>query len=173
MTNPSELLPSESAHSGIRLEKVSVVCAEFCWFVDEAVGFDYRWGGREAWDRESWTQHLSRTSVSIWVACLTGCPVGFFELEKMPDGSIRIVRFGLLPQFIGQGIGGWLLTEAVQQAWKAGANRIWLTTCSHDHPAALQNYRARGFQVCEERTGATNRRRICAFFGGNDSSECD
>jgi GNAT superfamily N-acetyltransferase len=51
----------------------------------------------------------------------------------------------LAPGFIGKGLGKWLLTRAVQEAWVLGATRVWLHTCTLDHPSALANYQARGF----------------------------
>ncbi len=56
--------------------------------------------------------------------------------------------FGLLPEFIGRGLGGPLLTAAVRRAWEIpGARRVWLHTCTEDHPQALANYLSRGFSV--------------------------
>jgi GNAT superfamily N-acetyltransferase len=71
---------------------------------------------------------------------------GYFELRKCEDGSIEIAYFGLMPQFIGRGLGKHLLTRAVEQAWAARANRVWLHTCTLDDPAALPNYLKRGFK---------------------------
>ena len=72
---------------------------------------------------------------------------GFFELEMQDGGSVEIVYFGLLSRFVGRGLGGAMLTAAVQRAWDMGASRVWLHTSSLDHPHALPNYRARGFHV--------------------------
>jgi hypothetical protein len=43
-----------------------------------------------------------------------------------------------------------LLTQAVLEAWRTAPSRVWLHTCSLDHPAALRNYQARGFEVYRE-----------------------
>ena len=59
---------------------------------------------------------------------------------------VEVAYFGLLPRFIGQGLGGHLLTAAVERAWQRGAKRVWLHTCDLDHPAALPHYQARGFR---------------------------
>jgi hypothetical protein len=40
-----------------------------------------------------------------------------------------------------------MLTDAVDRAWSLGARRIWLHTCTFDHPQAIPNYIARGFRV--------------------------
>src|SRR5438094_198572 len=55
-------------------------------------------------------------------------------------------RVGSLPEFTRRGFGKHLLTEAVRHAWAEGARRVWLHTCTLDHPAALPNYVARGFR---------------------------
>jgi hypothetical protein len=39
-----------------------------------------------------------------------------------------------------------LLSRAVETAWSAGPSRVWLHTCTLDHPSALPNYRKRGFR---------------------------
>jgi GNAT superfamily N-acetyltransferase len=59
--------------------------------------------------------------------------------------------FGLLPPFLGQGIGGALLTAAIERAWAMDARRVWVHTCTLDHPAALRNYQARGFRLYDEK----------------------
>jgi GNAT superfamily N-acetyltransferase len=61
------------------------------------------------------------------------------------DGSVEIVLFGLVAAAQGQGLGKWLLTRAVDEAWAMGATRVWLHTCTLDSPVALPNYEARGF----------------------------
>ena len=80
---------------------------------------------------------------------LRGTPAGYFELDDQ-DGDVEIAYFGLLPQFLGKGLGGGFLTAAVEKAWEMGAARVWVHTCSLDHPNALKNYQARGFQIYRE-----------------------
>jgi GNAT superfamily N-acetyltransferase len=72
---------------------------------------------------------------------------GYFELRRDTDGGVEIAYFGLLPGFTGRRLGAHLLTEAVERAWSLGARRVWLHTCTFDHPAALPNYVKRGFTV--------------------------
>ena len=67
---------------------------------------------------------------------------------------MEITSFGLLPSLLGQGLGGPVLTVAVEKVWLMGAARVWPHTCSLDHPRALANYRARGFKVFRESTEA-------------------
>ena len=79
-------------------------------------------------------------------------PAGYFELEREEDGSVQVAYFGLLPEFVGRGLGKYLLTRAVEEAFDLGASRVWLHTCTLDHPGALPNYLARGFRKTREET---------------------
>jgi GNAT superfamily N-acetyltransferase len=91
--------------------------------------------------------YITSGALETWVAYVTGTPAGYFELELQANGNVEIVQLGLLPQFIGQGLGGALVSAAVRRAWAAGATRVWLHTCSFDHPYALNGYKARGFNI--------------------------
>jgi GNAT superfamily N-acetyltransferase len=88
--------------------------------------------------------------VTVFVARVDKEVAGYFELEKHGDGSVEIAYFGLRPEFFGRGLGGELLTRAVEEAWRIGARRVWLHTCSLDSPRALPNYHARGFRPFKE-----------------------
>ncbi len=111
------------------------------------VGRQWGWLNRLWWTDEELTAHLGRAAVRIRVLHLNGAPAGFYELVSQADGSVEIGYFGLMSHAIGQGLGRWLLGEAVGEAWSMGATRVWLHTCTLDHPQALPNYLKRGFVV--------------------------
>jgi GNAT superfamily N-acetyltransferase len=60
---------------------------------------------------------------------------------------------GFIPEFVGKGFGGHLLTLAARLTWEAEhqdggtTRREWLHTSSLDHPNALCNYHRRGFRA--------------------------
>ncbi|MDP6358679.1 MAG: GNAT family N-acetyltransferase, partial [Planctomycetota bacterium] len=87
-----------------------------------------------------------------WVATMSGTPAGYFELEPTDEGQAKIVYFGLLPQFIGQGIGGLLLSGAIERAWQIAGRRVCLNTCTEDHPSALAFYQRFGFKIYDQKT---------------------
>jgi GNAT superfamily N-acetyltransferase len=114
----------------------------------QSVGGPWNWSDRLRWSDEDWHRYVHREVVETWVGRLHGDTAGFFELEVQDHGNVEIVYFGLLPDFIGQGLGGPLLTAAVQRAWQMPeTGRVWVHTCSKDHKHALDNYRKRGFEV--------------------------
>jgi GNAT superfamily N-acetyltransferase len=111
------------------------------------VGGNYNWIERGGWTDRQWLDQLTRPNVETWYAYDSGELAGFFELEMQESNSVEIVYFGLLPEYVGKGLGGAMLSEAVLRAWDMGASRVWLHTSSLDHAHALPNYQARGFHI--------------------------
>ncbi|MGQ0539819.1 MAG: GNAT family N-acetyltransferase [Gemmatimonadaceae bacterium] len=110
-----------------------------------AVGRAYHWHDRDSWTDSDLAGYLRLPNVYVCVLRELGAVRGYFELLRHADGSLEIVYFGLLAAAHGRGLGRSLLQAAVAAAWAAGSERIWLHTCTLDHPAALPNYLARGF----------------------------
>ncbi|MFO0547572.1 MAG: GNAT family N-acetyltransferase [Polyangiaceae bacterium] len=131
---------------GFSVVRAEVACPELNRFFYLAVGGDWLWYERVGWTRERWLGWLSRPEVETWIGYQRGTPAGYFELERQGD-SVEIAYFGLLPSFVGSGLGGALLHKAASRGFDLGAARVWVHTCDLDHPSALANYRARGFQV--------------------------
>lgn len=150
MTDPAQFLPSARRHPAAVIQQVGVPLPEFNRFFYTAVGGEWHWHERLSWSYARWLTWLDRSEQETWVVYLHGAPAGYVELESQPDGSVEIAYFGLLPQFIGQGLGGQLLTHAIRRGWEWGARRVWVHTCTLDHPRALTNYQARGLQIFKE-----------------------
>ena len=110
------------------------------------------WFERRAWSYAQWLDYLVQPEIETWVGYVGGNPAGYFELEEMPQANQKIAYFGLLPQFIGRGLGGPLLTAAIERCWARGAQRVCVNTCNLDHPSALRNYQNRGFEIYDEKT---------------------
>jgi ribosomal protein S18 acetylase RimI-like enzyme len=147
MTSRSQLRPARSAAQPFDLVQARIPSPEFSRFLYATVGARWWWCDRLPWTRERWLAHLDRPDLETWVAYASGTPAGYFELERQPGSNVEIAYLGLLPQFIGKGLGAHLLTAAVIRAWDMEAARVWLHSCDLDHPAALANYEARGFTV--------------------------
>jgi GNAT superfamily N-acetyltransferase len=110
------------------------------------VGESYHWRDRWDWTDEELRAHLAQPEITLHVARRGGALVGWYELRRVPeDYSVEIAYFGLFPGAIGQGLGKHLLSCAVRDAWALKPARVWLHTCTLDHPAALPNYKKRGF----------------------------
>jgi GNAT superfamily N-acetyltransferase len=113
------------------------------------VGKPYHWRDRLTWTDDQLRAHLGKPSIAVCVLREGDAPRGFFELARQDDGAVEIAYFGLMPSGVGRGLGRALLTTAIAEAWRLqpAPSRVWLHTCTLDHPAALPNYLARGFKV--------------------------
>ena len=146
MRDPSELRRARLDDPLVQIEEQRDCSVELFRRLYVEVGRNYHWIDRLPWTDEQIAEHLSQSENSLWLMTSRGEIAGYFELRQCEDGSVEIAYFGLMPQFIGRGLGKHLLTCATQQAWKDGANRVWLHTCTLDDPAALPNYLKRGFR---------------------------
>jgi GNAT superfamily N-acetyltransferase len=104
--------------------------------------------GRASWSDGDWARELAAPGVDAWIACTHGEVIGLLELETEPSGDVGIVVLGVVPEVLGKGYGGALLTLATRAAWQRAspAGRVWVQTSARDHPNALRNYEARGFR---------------------------
>jgi len=107
MTSPGELRPSGALVRDLSIQRAIVVSPELNRFLYTAVGGDWFWLDRLGWNYERWLAYLDRPELETWVAYIEGTPAGYFELELQDEGNVELAYFGLLPQFIGLGIGGY------------------------------------------------------------------
>lgn len=152
MRQPSELCPRLLKDPKVQIIRAEIPSPELSRFLYTGVGGDWYWRDRLVWSYDQWMAYLNRPAVQTWVAYEAGTPAGYVELEAQQDGSVKIAYFGLMRQFFGRGIGGYLLTRGIQQAWEMQANRVWVHTCTLDGPYALKNYQARGFRIYKTET---------------------
>jgi GNAT superfamily N-acetyltransferase len=149
MSSPSELRPASLDGPLPQIERLEDCSVSLFRSLYADVGRAYRWTDRLSWTDDRVREHLSTPGVSLWLMSWEQEAAGYFELRQHEDQSVEIAYFGLLPAFIGRGWGKYLLTRAVQSAWQLG-RRVWLHTCTLDHPAALPNYLKRGFRPTRE-----------------------
>jgi GNAT superfamily N-acetyltransferase len=119
-------------------------------FLYDAVGRDYNWTSRTKLSDAELAALLHDPRMEVHVLMADGVPAGFAELDRRVEGEIEIVQFGLMPEFIGQGLGRYFLRWTIDKAWSYGPRRLWLHTCTNDHPAALPNYLKGGFTIYKE-----------------------
>lgn len=151
ITDPKDFRPARP-REGLRIERAEIPCPELNRFFYTAVGGDLFWVDRLAWTYDEWMAWLDRPELETWIGSVSGTPAGYFEIERQAGATVEIAYFGLLPRFVGRGLGGALLSRAVERAWELGARRVWLHTCSLDHPSALAAYQARGFRIFRTET---------------------
>jgi GNAT superfamily N-acetyltransferase len=152
LRSPDDLRPAPAPAPAPRIERVEECPASLYRYLYAEVGRAFHWTDRLNWSDDTILAHLATPGLSLWLLTWEAAPAGYFELKPYEDGSVEIAYFGLLPEYIGRGWGKYLLTEAVRTAWRANPTRVWLHTCTLDHPAALPNYLQRGFRPVRQET---------------------
>lgn len=131
------------------------------------VGEQWKWIDKRPWTDEQWKEYASAPNLRTFAGYYEEDVAGYFELlrsssrgqrsevrSQTNQSQVEIAYFGLLPEFIGRGLGGALLTSAIESAWawSPTPSRVWVHTCNRDHPSALANYQARGFAIYKVET---------------------
>jgi GNAT superfamily N-acetyltransferase len=152
MTSAAELRPRHSPDPRFAIREAVVRQWQVNRFLYFYVGGPWEWTDKQSWSYEKWRSYVESDNLRTFVAFLEGSIAGYYELRRDAAQAVEIVYFGLAPGFIGRGFGGALLTDAIERAWAWDARRVWVHTCTRDHPAALKNYQARGMVVYDLET---------------------
>ena len=150
MLAPSDLRPAPEPTEDVTIRRLDDCPIDLYRRLYREVGAAHHWVDRLPWTNDDIRRHLADPNVMFHVMSAEGEIAGYFELVKHDEDSIEIGLIGLIPRFIGRGLGGHLLTVAVRRAWAAGARMVWVTTLTLDHAAALPNYVKRGFVIYKE-----------------------
>ena len=114
-----------------------------------AVGERWSWIDKRSWTDEQWKEYGLAPELWTFGAYHGDSLAGYYELRRDNEDGVEIAYFGLLPEFLGRGLGGSLLTSAIEAAWRTSSSvsRVWVHTCTRDHPRALANYQSRGMAI--------------------------
>jgi GNAT superfamily N-acetyltransferase len=119
-------------------------------FLHNAVGEDYNWRSRRKLPDDELAAVLGDPGNELLVLHVDGSPVGFAEFDRRQPDDIELVQFGLMGDFIGQGLGTWFLQQTIDKAWSCQPKRLWLHSCTLDHPVAVPTYKNAGFVVFKQ-----------------------
>ena len=88
----------------------------------------------------------------LFVLYHNNAEAGYAEIVSYGDYT-ELAYFGLIPDFIGRGLGQFLMSAAIDTAWSRQIDRLWVHTNTLDHPRALPLYQQMGFTpYAQERT---------------------
>ena len=146
--------PAPAAPEGAALVRAERCTVAYYRYLYDAVGRPWLWTDRKTLSDGQLSAILDDPAVEIWTALFRGVPAGYFELDRRRPPEVDLAYFGLTPEFIGRGLGPWLLGAAIARAWSAAPARLTVNTCTLDHPKALPLYRRMGFTVCGRREAA-------------------
>jgi GNAT superfamily N-acetyltransferase len=152
------LAPPPPAVEIVRAVKPTV---RFYRYLYDSVGLPWHWYDRRRMPAPELAAILADDRVEVHVLYREGVPAGYTELDRRgprvtgpggaagtaaPAAEVELAYFGLVPEAIGHKLGPWLLAWSIHEAWRpADVARVWVHTCTLDHPAALRTYLAAGF----------------------------
>ncbi len=110
------------------------------------VGTDWLWVSRLLLDDAALSAIIGDPAVEIYaVRDATGADVGMLELDFREGATAELAFLGLVSNLTGQGYARWLMNRALALLWRDGVTRVWVHSCTLDHPRAIGVYRASGF----------------------------
>ena len=143
--------PSTPAPSGLSCRKVPRPNLNWYRELYRAVGQDWLWFRRLRMSDAQLTQEIHAPEVDVYVLSLSSQgDKGLLELDRRSDSrneicEVEISYFGLTKDLVGQGAGRYLMDQALAAAWASNPQRVWVHTCTLDHPQALAFYLKAGF----------------------------
>ena len=149
MTTPSQRVVS-APRDGLTVLEARTPSVPYYRFLYDSVGKDYNWLSRRKLADAELAAILLDPLNEVYVLHVDGSPAGFAELDRRQPDEIELIQFGLMPDFIGRGLGKWFLQWTIDKAWSYQPRRFWLHTCTLDHPVALPMYKKAGFVLFKE-----------------------
>src|SRR5687767_4324840 len=104
----------------LRAHRPTVSCSRYLY---NTFGEPWLWMDRRKLDDQALAAIVQHEQVEVFVLYKEGVPAGYCELDlrKMPD--LELAYFGILPEFIGQRLGPYLLDQAIEIAWSRNPGR--------------------------------------------------
>jgi len=140
---PPTALSSRRTVALLRAREPSVA---FYRFLYNTIGESWTWYTRRALDDAALAAIIQDERVEVYVLYVAGVPAGYAELDRRQEHEIELAYLGIMPEFVGAGLGAYLLATAIDIAWSHEPRRLWVHTCSLDHPRALALYQRFGFK---------------------------
>ncbi len=136
---------AEPSGLGLSLRRVAAPGADWYRALYARLGRDWLWFARLSMADPALLAILHDPKVWVFALEQDGADVGLLELDFRQQEEAEIVYFALAAELQGQGAGRWLMNRALEIAWAEPIGRLWVHTCTLDHPAALDFYRRSGF----------------------------
>lgn len=142
MTQPPEA--SFALPPDCRVRHVAQPDADVYLELYRRIGHDWLWFSRAVMPRPELAELLSRPTTEIYFLERGEEAIGLVELSR-DKGEVEIDMFGVVREATGTGAARGLMSSTLDIAWAGDTRRVWLHTCSFDHPAAVPFYRRMGF----------------------------
>ncbi len=143
-----QVVPKARNHALMGAHDITV---GFYRYLYDAVGRPWYWTDRKKLSDEELAAIIQDQAVEIYVLYVGGAPAGFYELDARDESTVELAYFGIMPNYIGMGLGPYLLVQAIEMMWQKEPERVIVNTCTLDHPKALPLYQRMGFHPYDRR----------------------
>lgn len=147
LSRPTAPSPPRPINQNVALIAATEPPVEYFLYLYQTVGEAHEWTDWLQATRQEQQDFVQNPKVSLYSLLVDGWPGGFFMLDCSEAGICDLAYFGLVPQAVGRGLGGWFLATAVEMGWdNPGVERMTVNTNTLDHPRALGLYQKMGFR---------------------------
>ena len=148
---PNDLKKVLKPKENCLIKKISPPDFQLNRFFYKQIGKNHRWIDRLSWNDNHWIEYLNNNNVNTYVIKEGDDLAGYYEsIYDKRLNEYEIAYFGILTEHRDKNYGGYLLSEAINESFHKGANRIWVHTCTLDHKNAKKNYLSRGMKIFKE-----------------------
>jgi GNAT superfamily N-acetyltransferase len=141
-TPPPPAVPTVSEYS---VRRVAIPDLDWYRRLYREIGELWLWFSRLRLSDNALRAVLHDPAVDVYALSHAGTDQGLLEFDRRNFPDIELSFFGVTPNLIGKGAGRALLQHCLPLAWEHRPQRVWLHTCTADHPAALGFYMKFGF----------------------------
>jgi len=144
MVAPPRQRPDAAA--GLTLKRLPANVADYRRLF-RRVGEPWLWASQLRRSDAELAAILSSDAMETYTLFAGADEIGLLQLDFRVPGACELAFFGVVPEAIGIGAGRYLMNRAVERAWTRAPRvaRLWVHTCTNDHPEALAFYIRSGF----------------------------
>jgi len=142
-----QLKSSPANSEKLYVKKEIIINHDLSKFLYREVGRDFSWKDRLLWTDQEWMKLVSKKNYQLFTLSFNSNLAGYYEIIFDTNKNFEIAYFGIFKEYFGKKLGSFLLSNAISNSFNQGAKRVWVHTCTLDHPNALKNYLARGMKI--------------------------
>ena len=150
ITSIDKLKDKQKPIDNLKIDLLKSENFELNKFFYKQIGKKHQWTDRLIWQDKNWIDYVSNEKVETYILQTKDDLIGYFELI-FEGNNCELAYLGILEEYIGKGLGGFLLSEALKIGLRK-SKRVWVHTCSLDHPNAIENYKLRGMKIFKTET---------------------
>ncbi len=139
--------PSFNEPHAIKVKESPCISVKAFLSLYEKVGKNYEWTDQFLKGKEEVESFLGHESVKVFQLYFDMSLAGFFVLDFRINKICDLSYFGLIPDYIGNGLGSYMLKYAILTAWNGDIKKMLVNTNTLDHERALTLYKKYGFQI--------------------------